>query len=282
MWDARARVDAEGWTAEMHIPFSQLRFNAAAEQTWGLELTRAIPDKNERLQWILIPVSAAGFSSHFGRLDGIAGIPRARRLELMPYVAGDVTYRANVDPKNPFDDHVGGRAGGDLKYGLGPNLTLDATINPDFGQVEADPAVVNLTAFETVFEERRPFFIEGDELLTGRGQSFIGRPSWFYSRRIGASPRGVCVRRLRGLAGEHDDSRRDESHGPARVRPIDRGTGGAHATRIRAHVRHDRRRARQDRCRAAVVVRRSPSAAGVRDAAVERRRVADARPSLAR
>jgi len=190
VWDARARVDAEGWTAEMHIPFSQLRFNAAAEQTWGLELTRAIPDKNERLQWILIPVSAAGFSSHFGRLEGIAGIPRARRLELMPYVAGDVRYRANVDPKDPFDDRVGGRAGGDLKYGLGPNLTLDATINPDFGQVEADPAVVNLTAFETVFEERRPFFIEGDELLTGRGQSFIGRPSWFYSRRIGASPRG--------------------------------------------------------------------------------------------
>jgi len=190
VWDARARVDADGWTAEMHIPFSQLRFNAATEQTWGLELTRAIPDKNERLQWTLIPVSAAGFSSHFGQLEGIAGIPRTRRLELMPYVAGDLTYHANVDPKDPFDDRVGGRAGGDLKYGLGPNLTLDATINPDFGQVEADPAEVNLTAFETVFEERRPFFIEGDELLTGRGQSFIGRPSWFYSRRIGASPRG--------------------------------------------------------------------------------------------
>ena len=190
VWDARARVDAEGWTAEMHIPFSQLRFNAAAEQTWGIELTRSIPDKNELLQWTLIPVSAAGFSSHFGQLEGIAGIPRTRRLELMPYVAGDLTYRANVDPRDPFDDRVGGRAGGDLKYGLGPNLTLDATINPDFGQVEADPAVVNLTAFETIFEERRPFFIEGDELLTGRGQSFIGRPSWFYSRRIGASPRG--------------------------------------------------------------------------------------------
>jgi len=192
VWDARARIDGDGWTAEMHIPFSQLRFNAATEQTWGLELTRAIPDKNERVQWILIPVSAAGFSSHFGHLEGIAGIPRARRLELMPYVAGDLTYRANVDPKYPFDDRVGGRAGGDLKYGLGPNLTLDATINPDFGQVEADPADVNLTAFETVFDERRPFFIEGDELLTGRGQSFIGRPSWFYSRRIGASPRGVA------------------------------------------------------------------------------------------
>ena len=192
VWDARARVDAEGWIAEMHIPFSQLRFNAADVQTWGLELTRNIPDKNERLQWTLIPVSAAGFSSHFGRLEGISGIPSARRLELLPYVAADAPYRANVSPANPFDDKYGGRAGGDLKYGLGPNLTLDATINPDFGQVEADPAVVNLTAFEIVFDERRPFFIEGNELLTGRGQSFIGRPSWFYSRRIGAPPRGVA------------------------------------------------------------------------------------------
>ena len=190
IWSARSRVDAEGWTAEMRIPFSQLRFNAAAEQTWGLELTRNVPDKSERLQWVLIPVDAAGFSSHFGRLEGISGIPPARRLELLPYVAGDLTYRANVNPRNPFDDRLGGRAGGDLKAGLGPNLTLDATVNPDFGQVEADPAVVNLTAFETVFDERRPFFIEGNELLTGRGQSFIGRPTWFYSRRIGAAPRG--------------------------------------------------------------------------------------------
>lgn len=193
VWNARARVDGEGWTAEMHIPFSQLRYNARAEQTWGLELTRSIADKSERLQWTLIPVSAAGFSSHFGRLEGISGIPPARRLELLPYAAGDLTYRANVNPKNPFDDKLGGRVGGDLKYGLGPNLTLDATVNPDFGQVEADPAVVNLTAFETVFDERRPFFIEGNELLTGRGQSFIGRPAWFYSRRIGAAPRGPAL-----------------------------------------------------------------------------------------
>jgi hypothetical protein len=193
IWNARARVDGDGWTAEMHIPFSQLRYNAGTEQTWGLQLTRSIADKSERLQWTLIPVAAAGFSSHFGRLEGIAGIPPVRRLELLPYVAGDVTYRANVNPRNPFDDKLGGRVGGDLKYGLGPNLTLDATVNPDFGQVEADPAVVNLTAFETVFDERRPFFIEGNELLTGRGASFIGRPAWFYSRRIGAAPRGTAL-----------------------------------------------------------------------------------------
>jgi hypothetical protein len=192
VWSARSRVDADGWTAELRIPFSQLRFNAAAVQQWGLQLTRTVPDRNERVQWVLIPVASAGFASRFGQLDGITGIPPARRLEVMPYVAADLTARARVDPANPFRDRAGARAGGDLKVGLGPNLTLDATINPDFGQVEADPAVVNLTAFEVVLEERRPFFVEGNELLTGRGQSFIGRPSWFYSRRIGAVPRGVA------------------------------------------------------------------------------------------
>jgi hypothetical protein len=193
VWSARTRVDAEGWTAEMRIPFSQLRFNAAEAQQWGLELTRNVADKSERIQWALIPVSAAGFASYFGRLEGISGIPPARRIELLPYVASDLSYRANVSAANPFNYMVGARAGADLKFGLGPNLTLDGTINPDFGQVELDPAVVNLTAFETVFEERRPFFIEGNELLTGRGQSFIGRPSWFYTRRIGAPPRGAAT-----------------------------------------------------------------------------------------
>ncbi|MES2524688.1 MAG: DUF5916 domain-containing protein [Gemmatimonadota bacterium] len=190
VWTARANVDGEGWTAEMRIPFSQLRFNAGEQQTWGVQFTRNVSDLAERVQWTLIPLAAAGYSSRFGRLDGISGIPPARRIELLPYVASDVTYRANESKLNPFVDHFGSRAGGDLKIGLGPNFTLDATINPDFGQVEADPAVVNLTAFENVFEERRPFFIEGNELLTGRGQSFLGRPTWFYSRRIGGSPRG--------------------------------------------------------------------------------------------
>ncbi len=192
IWSARAQVDADGWTAEMRIPFSQLRFNAIPLQTWGMQLTRNVADIAERDQWTLIPVSAAGFSSRFGRLEGIAGIPASRRVELLPYVAGELANRANVDRLNPFNDNSSLRAGGDLKVGLGPNLTLDATINPDFGQVEADPAVVNLTAFENVFEERRPFFTEGNELLTGRGQSFIGRPTWFYSRRIGAAPRGLA------------------------------------------------------------------------------------------
>ena len=158
-----------------------------------MQLTRVVADKAERIQWVLIPIDAAGYASRFGLLEGIAGIAPTRRIELLPYVASDLTLRSQVDARNPFNERLGGRAGADLKVGLGPNLSLDATINPDFGQVEADPAIVNLTAFEQVFEERRPFFVEGNELLTGRGASFIGRPNWFYSRRIGASPRGSAT-----------------------------------------------------------------------------------------
>lgn len=190
IWSADAHVDDQGWSAEMRIPFSQLRFNAGEAQVWGLQLTRSLPDKNERIQWVLIPRDVAGFISHFGRLEGISGIPSTRRLELLPYVTGGLTYRANVDPRNPFEERATGRVGGDLKMGLGPNLTLNATILPDFGQVEADPADVNLTAFETVFSERRPFFTEGSEQLAGLAQNFINRPVYFYSRRIGAPPRG--------------------------------------------------------------------------------------------
>lgn len=190
VWNADSRVDDQGWSAEMRIPFSQLRFNAGETQVWGLQLTRNLPDKNERNTWVLIPRDVAGFFSQFGQLEGISGIPPARRLELLPYATGGLTYRANVDPRNPFEEKASGRVGGDLKMGLGPNLTLNATVLPDFGQVEADPADVNLSAFETVFTERRPFFTEGSEALTGLAQNFINRPVYFYSRRIGAPPRG--------------------------------------------------------------------------------------------
>jgi len=190
VWSARARIDSVGWTAEMRIPFSQLRFNPKSQQTWGMQLTRNVADIAERLQWTLIPVSAAGFASRFGQLEGVHDVPPARHIEVLPYIASDLSFRANENKANPFVHHFDARFGGDLKAGLGPNLTLDMTVNPDFGQVESDPAIVNLTAFENVFEERRPFFVEGNELLTGRGQSFIGRPTWFYSRRIGAAPRG--------------------------------------------------------------------------------------------
>ncbi len=193
VWLARAKVDSLGWAAEMRVPFSQLRFTSAEEQVWGLNIDRFIPDRNEDIFWVMVPRALNGWSSRFGTLHGISGITPARGIELIPYTAGDLTFRSDLDPRDPFDDKTAGRVGADMKLGVGSNLTLDATVNPDFGQVEADPAEVNLSAFETFFDERRPFFIEGNELLTGRGASFLGRPTYYYSRRIGASPHGEAA-----------------------------------------------------------------------------------------
>ncbi len=189
VWTARVQIDEQGWTAEMRIPFTQLRFNSTDSQLWGVEISRFLPERNEEIQWVLIPLESAGFASNFGDLVGIEGIRASRRIEILPYSAGGLTLRSDVDPADPFEQKVGGRAGLDLKMGLGPNLTLDVTVNPDFGQVEADPSEVNLTAFETVFSERRPFFTEGNGALDGR-QGYISLPRWYYSRRVGASPRG--------------------------------------------------------------------------------------------
>jgi Domain of unknown function (DUF5916) len=186
VWDAEAAVDSTGWTAEMRIPFTQLRYNPGASQDWGVNLVRLVPGRNEQSFWILVGRNETGWSSRMGRLEGLADLPKSRRIELAPYVAGNATLGREVVAADPFNDRYDAsvRAGGDLKMGLGPNLTLDATFNPDFGQVEADPAEVNLTAFETFFDERRPFFLEGSDLLGGRGT--------FYSRRIGASPPGFA------------------------------------------------------------------------------------------
>ena len=189
VWEAAVARDAGGWTAEMRIPFSQLRFNDLATQTWGVNVTRVVPSKNESDYWIVVPRREVGWSSRFGDLTGIEVRP-SRRVEVLPYVAGSTRFRGAVDATNPLEEgHPRNEnAGADIKAGLGPNLTLDATINPDFGQVEADPAVVNLSAFETIFPERRPFFVEGAQLLSGGGQPF------FYSRRIGAAPSTAAIR----------------------------------------------------------------------------------------
>ncbi|MGI9077077.1 MAG: DUF5916 domain-containing protein [Gemmatimonadaceae bacterium] len=185
VWAAAADVNAEGWTAEMRIPFSQIRFNTGSAHEWGLNIDHWIPSRNEDVFWIPVPRNETGWSSRMGQLVGIEGIESGRRLEVTPYVASDATLTGNRDRANPFDDgrNLGARVGGDLKMGLGPSLTLQATVNPDFGQVEADPSEVNLSAFETFFSEKRPFFTEGSQLLEGAG-------NYFYSRRIGARPRG--------------------------------------------------------------------------------------------
>ncbi len=189
VWEAKVQRDSLGWTAEMRIPYSQLRFNLQDENTWGLNIRRSVPTRNEESYWVMIPPRETGWASRFGDLGGLQGIRPARRVELTPYVASGAAFTADPGEGNPFDDGstFTTRVGGDLKVGLGPNLTLEATVNPDFGQVEADPAEVNLSAFESVFPERRPFFTEAGQLLAGNG------PEYFYSRRIGAAPRSDVV-----------------------------------------------------------------------------------------
>ena len=185
VWQARMNIEDDAWTAELWIPFSQLRFNDRDLQVWGLNIQRATPNLNEMNYWVAVPRTERVWASRFGDLRGIEGIRSTARIEVLPYVAGSSTINANRDRSNPFDDgkNMNGRAGADLKMGLGPNLTLEATINPDFGQVEADPSEVNLTAFETFFPEKRQFFLEGARLLTTPLET-----NFFYSRRIGARP----------------------------------------------------------------------------------------------
>jgi hypothetical protein len=151
---------------------------------WGLNLKRWRPTLNEEDYWVVVGRTAKGWSSRFGELRGIEGVTPKERVELLPYVSGSTRVTSERDPRNPFDSgaNPGGSVGADMKVGIGSNLTLEATINPDFGQVEADPAEVNLTVFETIFDEKRPFFIEGNSILEA------GTSNYYYSRRIGARP----------------------------------------------------------------------------------------------
>ncbi len=187
VWEAKTTIDDRGWTAELWIPFSQLRYGSRPDQIWGLNVGRFTPTLQEEVYWVLIPRTERAWASRFGELHGIRAVRSSHRIELLPVIVGSSTINANRDRNNPFDDgrNLLGRVGADFKMGLGPNLTLDATFNPDFGQVEADPAEVNLTAFATRFPERRPFFLEGARVMTPPNQS-----KFFYSRRIGARPSG--------------------------------------------------------------------------------------------
>ncbi|UCH85602.1 MAG: carbohydrate binding family 9 domain-containing protein, partial [Candidatus Latescibacterota bacterium] len=184
VWKSDVDRSADGWTAEMRIPFTQLRFANRNDQVWGINVNRFVPTDNEDSYWILVPKDDTGWSSKMGELVGINGIKPSRRIELMPYFASDATVRSEIDADDPFAQQTAynTRVGGNIKMGVGPNLTLEGTVNPDFGQVEADPAEVNLSAFETYFPERRPFFTEGSQLFSGGGANY------FYSRRIGAPP----------------------------------------------------------------------------------------------
>ncbi len=194
VWNGAAQLHAEGWTAEMRIPLSQLRFSGAGEQVWGLQVNRRVYRLEERSGWQRIPRDVTGWVSNFGELRGLRNLAPKRRIELVPYAVAS-GERFEAEPGNPFRDGSGSEIEGGLdgKIGLTNNLTIDFTVNPDFGQVEADPSEVNLTAFETFFSERRPFFVEGNDIFDLRlapaitGGSFTN-DRLFYSRRIGRPP----------------------------------------------------------------------------------------------
>ena len=195
VWQVATRIDSLGWTAEYRIPFSQLRFGSAqkgVERVWGLHVMRDVARRNERDSWSPWKTTDPGFVSFEGDLTGLVDIPSPRRLEILPYVSTKLT-RAPGDPANPFykANDAKPSAGADLKYGLPAGLTLTATVNPDFGQVEVDPAVVNLPAYETFFPEKRPFFVEGANIFnigSINGGPSYGNQQIFYSRRIGRPP----------------------------------------------------------------------------------------------
>jgi hypothetical protein len=183
---------------EMKIPFSQMRFNQSDAMTWGVNFYREIKRNNEKSYYVMVPKKESGFVSRFASLEGLNGINPKQRLEVMPYMVQKAQYLVH-DQGDPFykSNQYKTTLGADFKIGIGSNLNVDATINPDFGQVEVDPAVINLSAFESYFNEKRPFFIEGmDNFYFGIGGANnnwgfnFGWPELFYSRRIGRSPRG--------------------------------------------------------------------------------------------
>ena len=188
VWDVATQVDSLGWTAEFQIPLSQLRYVPRGTNTFGFGIWRDIQRYTERESWPLYRNSQAGISSQLGELTGLVGLPSPRRPEIAPYM---LTKNVSVPTGSAFDRSQKVTGGADLKYGITANLTLDATVNPDFGQVEADPSVLNLTAFETFFQERQPFFVQGAGIFrfdVNCSQVNCNGEGLFYSRRIGRAP----------------------------------------------------------------------------------------------
>jgi len=188
VWEAGTTIDSLGWTAEFRIPLSQLRYPNAATHAFGFAIWRDIDRFKERDSWPLYNQSDARFASQLGTVEKIDGIPSPRRIEIAPYV---LTKNVSVDPVSGNARNQKLSGGADLKYGLTSNLTLDATVNPDFGQVESDPSVLNLSAFETFFAEQRPFFVEGTGIYNFQvncNAVNCNNEGLFYSRRIGRSP----------------------------------------------------------------------------------------------
>jgi hypothetical protein len=188
VWDVATHIDSLGWTAEFKIPLSQMRYGKEREHTFGIMIDRDVYRYNERYIWPLLRQSKPGFVSQFGSLHGMDDLEAPRKLEAMPYV---VTKNASKIVNNAWAQKSNVAVGGDLKYRIAPNVTLDATVNPDFGQVESDPSVLNLSAYESFFDERRPFFVAGRGLFRADVNCSAVNcwgESLYYSRRIGRTP----------------------------------------------------------------------------------------------
>ena len=198
VWEGKVNIDEKGWTAEIRIPYSQLRFQQKDQYVWGVNFKRTIARKNETDYLVLRPKTENAFVSRFAEMKGMADIKPQRRIEIIPYATSKAEF-THPEAGDPYNDGSGfdPGMGADMKFGLGTNLNLDATVNPDFGQVEVDPAVVNLSDVETFFQEKRPFFIEGSSTFNfgeGGATNYWGfnwsNPLLFYSRRIGRTPQG--------------------------------------------------------------------------------------------
>jgi hypothetical protein len=198
VWDVSTQVDSLGWTAEFRIPLGQLRYPRDSTQTWGLQVWRGEGRLNEISQWAFWHLNETGGPAKFGHLEGLHITRGPDRGEILPYVVGRSTLQPGIPSADPFTrPHAyDARFGGDFKYLVSSSLTLSGTVNPDFGQVEVDPAVVNLSAFETFYPEKRPFFVEGSGLFDfGNMNCFFcsntSSISLFYPRRIGRAPQGA-------------------------------------------------------------------------------------------
>ena len=186
VWYVKTGLEDSAWVAEYEITLSQLRYSSDQEQVWGMHAWRWIDRLSEESDWEVQTMTGPGMLYTFGEIHGIKDLPKSRRIEIMPYASGKLKTFEKV-PRNPFADKgrsVMGNFGLDAKIGLSSNFTADLTVNPDFGQVESDPSVMNLTAFETFYEEKRPFFLEGENIFKFE----LGDANLFYSRRIGHAP----------------------------------------------------------------------------------------------
>jgi len=192
VWRSAVRNTSEGWIVEMRIPFTMLRFSGSANQRWGINFRRVIPRLGEISDWVLIPRTerSSGTVAQYGILEGIEEIRPRRNIQVSPYTVGNATRDAQESTSSVTAD-----LGADFKIGLSSNITLDATINPDFGQVEADPAELNLTAFETFFPEKRPFFTEGVSVFNF---NVVRGGSLLYTRRVGSQAGVLGAAKLSG------------------------------------------------------------------------------------